>query len=225
MIISFVNQKGGVGKSTLSVHFASWLKEQKYSVSFYDADAQMSSTRWLAACDPNIALDRIDPSNTDVVPEQVLKLAEQTDFTICDGPGGLGENTRTLLVVSDFAFFPITPSFLDAASLQKARSQLNYANTLNPANPPLARVILNRTKTRSRLLQDARSAENGLGIPVFKNIVRDLDAFRLAAQDQTVVWKLPKGAGINAGSDLKALFTEVMELVSQKMQKEMVANG
>ena len=36
MIISFVNQKGGVGKSTLSMHFACWLAEQGWLVARSD---------------------------------------------------------------------------------------------------------------------------------------------------------------------------------------------
>jgi len=223
VIISFVNQKGGVGKSTLSVHLACWLKERcNYSVSFYDADAQSSSTNWLRVYDPDIELLAIDTQNVDIIPDQIFQLAEKTDFTICDGPGGLGEVTRTLLILSDIAIFPITPSFLDAASLQKAKAQLQYANSINPAKPPIARVLLNRVQTRSKLAKETREAQKAMGIDMLSASVRDLNSFRLAALNKTVVWKMGAQA-VQARDDVIALFREIEKLIPVK--KEMVING
>ncbi|MDF3472419.1 ParA family protein, partial [Sulfitobacter sp. M57] len=46
MIISFLNQKGGVGKTTLSVNVASCLARQGHRVLLIDADKQGSATTW-----------------------------------------------------------------------------------------------------------------------------------------------------------------------------------
>ena len=46
-IVAVINQKGGAGKSTISVHLARWLYQQQESVLVVDADAQCSSSRWL----------------------------------------------------------------------------------------------------------------------------------------------------------------------------------
>lgn len=221
MIIAFVNQKGGVGKSTISFHYAAWLKEQGGSVAFYDADAQLSSSSWLRASGLDIPFAAIDPTDTDSVPNQVFELAETADFVVCDGPGGLGEITRTLLILADVALFPITPSFLDASSLQKAKAQLKYASSISPTNPPITRIILNRTKKRSKLAKDVREAEGELGIEVLPQSVRDLDAFRVAALERTAVWELGR-TGANASRDLRALFTEIALLQSPVGR---VANG
>ena len=208
MIISFVNQKGGVGKSTLSVHFASWLTEQGRHVGFFDADAQRSSSRWVAECAPEMPLGAIDLARPNDLPRQVLHLAERVEFLVCDGPGGLGEVTRTLLVLSDVAVFPIAASYLDAESLAEARAQLDYAAGIHPASPPRAFVVLNKVRKRARLARDARQALRSIDIDVLQASVRDLDAFKLAPQERTTVWKLGR-AGQHAASDLSRVFVEI----------------
>ena len=40
MVITFANQKGGVGKSTLALLYANWLSESKASVLIIDVDRQ-----------------------------------------------------------------------------------------------------------------------------------------------------------------------------------------
>ena len=56
MIIVVANSKGGVGKSTLSVHLAAWLREQGHRVTFADCDAQESSSQWIREALPELGL-------------------------------------------------------------------------------------------------------------------------------------------------------------------------
>jgi cellulose biosynthesis protein BcsQ len=48
MIISFVNQKGGVGKTTAAINLAISLRKKNYSLVFIDADPQGSAVQWHA---------------------------------------------------------------------------------------------------------------------------------------------------------------------------------
>jgi chromosome partitioning protein len=46
-IVAFANQKGGVGKTTLTVHIGAWLSRQGKKVIVVDGDPQGNTTSWL----------------------------------------------------------------------------------------------------------------------------------------------------------------------------------
>ena len=48
MIVSFLNEKGGVGKSTLSVNVAAYLAKKPRKVLLIDADTQGTVAAWAA---------------------------------------------------------------------------------------------------------------------------------------------------------------------------------
>ena len=48
-IISFSNQKGGTGKTTLAANIAVLWSNSEYKVAVLDADSQKSLTHWLEA--------------------------------------------------------------------------------------------------------------------------------------------------------------------------------
>ncbi len=221
VIISFVNQKGGVGKSTLSVHCAVWLFEKGFSVALYDADWQRSSSTWMAAAEPEITTDRIqDPAEVHHVPHQIAALARRHDFVICDGPGGLGEVSRTLIVLSHLALFPITPSYLDVKSVQAAVSSLDYAEAITHHRTP-GILLHNKIRKRSALTRDLVEVAPTLGVSYSETGIRDLDAFKDAAQRKTVVMRIGR-AGVNAAKDVNTVFSELLE---SYLEQRRVANG
>lgn len=50
MICAFLNQKGGVGKTTLSIHTAADLSSRGRRVLLIDAAPESSSLAWLTRC-------------------------------------------------------------------------------------------------------------------------------------------------------------------------------
>lgn len=84
-IISLVNQKGGVSKSTTSVHLAYWLVvKQKKTVLLVDADSQRSSSQWVEGME-GVTI----PCEVIQTPDDLLeKIPNLTgyDYVIIDGP-------------------------------------------------------------------------------------------------------------------------------------------
>ena len=85
MIIVVANSKGGVGKSTFSVHLAAWLHDQGHRVTLADCDTQQSSSEWIREAVPEVRAVRLD--NPDMILNELPQLNTETDFVVADGPG------------------------------------------------------------------------------------------------------------------------------------------
>ncbi len=219
MFVCTANTKGGVGKSTIAVHLAAWFHDQGFRTALIDADAQRSSSQWITEVEPGIT---VVTTNT---PDECLQKAQELllshDMVVGDGPGGLDDLSRTMLLLADLALLPISPSILDLRSVQQATTILRYAQGINKGKPEGC-LILNKMRTRDTISRELKVAASTLGVRVASNVVRDLQAYRDAAQQGSVVSRMGKKS-IEAASDMDALFHELVDPFLKKRKK--VANG
>ena len=221
MMISLTNQKGGVGKSTIAVHLAVWLHDLGCRTALLDADKQRSSSGWVAQAEAGITVRVADTPEACVA--QARGLLATHDVIVGDGPGGIDEVSRAMLLLSDLALLPITPSILDLRSVQQATGILHYAQQIN-GNRPVGRLILNKMRTRDTISRELRDAAPGLGVGVAATVLRDLQAYRDAAQQGTIVTRMGrKGAG--ASEEIARLFTELVPLPGLQTRHKEVAHG
>ncbi len=225
MMIAFCNSKGGVGKSTLAAHLAVWAHDRGFRVGVLDTDKQRSSSAWIAEAESEIPIRVAD------TPEECLsaarELSKSCDLVVADGPAGLDDISRALLILSDLAILPLTPSILDLRSVQQATAILKFAQGVNKGRPE-GRIVLNKIRTRDNISKELRQAVPRLGVTVAKSAVRDLQAYRDAAQQGTVVFRMGR-KGIAAATELDQLFRELIgrKLTKSKPNGTMrrVANG
>jgi chromosome partitioning protein len=223
--IVFANSKGGVGKSTLAVHAAVYFHDQGFRVAVLDLDKQRSSSAWIAEAEPEIMVRIAD------TPEQCLSeavgLAESHEILLVDAPGGLEDLSRTALLLADLALFPITPSILDLRSVQGATSILRFAQQINGGRPE-GRLILNRMKSRETISRELKGASQELGLHVAEHVIRDLQAYRDAAQQGTVVTRMRtklNGAASDTSALFEELFGDMAASVMRERQIQEVGNG
>jgi chromosome partitioning protein len=216
MHIVFANTKGGVGKSTLAVHLAVWLYDQGAGVALLDADKQRSSSQWIAEAEPRLTV------RTAATPEECLsevqELSRSHDFIVGDGPGGLDDVSRALLILADLALLPITPSLLDLRSVQEATAILRFAQGIN-AGRPAGKLLLNKIPTRDIISRELRAAAPGLGVDVAAGVIRDLQAYRDAVQQGTVVTRMSRKAK-PAADEIETLCTELLADIMFKRSKD-----
>jgi chromosome partitioning protein len=215
MMIVCANSKGGVGKSTLAVHLAVWLYDQGLQTALRDTDKQRSSSQWITEAEPQVSVRVADTPEECLLNTQELLLGH--DFVVGDAPGGLEDLSRTLLILADLAIFPISPSILDVRSVSGATQVLRYAQGINKGKPE-GRLVLNKMKTRDTISHELRENAPKLGLQVASHVIRDLQAYRDAAQQGTVVGRFGKKA-MQAVADIDALFQELLgEIVASKMR-------
>lgn len=212
MMIVFTNTKGGVGKSTLATHLAVYLLEQGNKVALLDVDEQKSSSEWVIEAEPRITVR--SASGPEAVADQVMDLKQSHDFLIADAPGRATEDTRTLMLLSDLAIFPMTPSILDLRSVKTATETLKFAHTITGGRPQ-GLLVLNRIKMRDTISRELKDAATEFQLPVATTTVRDLQAFRDAAQQGTVVTRMGY-RGREAASDVTQLFQEIIPTSSDR---------
>lgn len=216
MLFAFANPKGGVGKSTLSVHLTVWLKEQGAKVALVDADVQGSSSVWLKEAAPEIPLVRL--VTPDEILEELPKLQSIYEHLVVDGPAGLSELTRAILLLTDVALLPCGPSVLDLRAAFEAIKVLRQVQSIRKG-PPKSILIPNGLKTRQRLSKDFVDAAHTLDIPASSGL-RDLQAYADSVGQGTVVWRMgPRAA--DAAAEIKQLFVEVVnDVISDKTTDE-----
>lgn len=209
-VICFTNLKGGVGKSTLALHFIYWLAAiKKRSVAAVDVDSQGSTSTWLEALEMDIKCHRIvDP---DQLAEEIPELESQTEYLVVDCPGSLGEATRCVLLTAKIAVIPITPSGLDLMSAAAAVRIVKQTQTAR-GGLPIAGVVINKAIKNTRLLKEAQQVVTQLepAIP-FKQIIYQRQAIADAFLQGTTVWGMTRTE--EAASDYQKLFAEILRLL------------
>ena len=134
-VITFANEKGGVGKSTLAFHIAVALAHAGQKVVAIDLDRRQRtlerglSYRQGTACNLGIALPSphysvLDYPSTAALYQTINRLGPDADFVIFDAAGADSPIFRRVVALADTLIAPINASFLD----------LELLGRLNPVN-------------------------------------------------------------------------------------------
>lgn len=206
MIIGFLNQKGGVGKTTLAVHVADALARQKKRVLLVDADPQGSALDWAASrrgepLFPVAGLPR--PS----IHKELPALAKGYDFVLIDGPPRVYEVARSAIMASDLVLIPVQPSPYDVWAAKEIVDLLREASVFKPALK--SAFVINRKIVHTALGRDVVEALAEYPTPVLKTAICQRVALaESAAQGQTVFETAPDNPAVK---ELLALVDDILE--------------
>ncbi len=154
MIISFVNQKGGVGKTTSAINIAASLKRRNYKIGFVDADPQGSAMHWHSVEDNNAfeVLHHPEPFSKSEIDE----LSQNYDYLVIDAPPAFGDITKSILAVTDLSIIPLSPSSLDIWS---CKGTLEMVDEAREENPDLdVKLLINRKIPGTRVGREVRDS-------------------------------------------------------------------
>ena len=206
MIIAFVGQKGGIGKSTTAISLAVAAHQRGARVLLVDADPQGTVRTWA-----DVANEAGHNTPTVVAmgatmhkQGQLASIAQGYDLTIIDCPPRHGDIQRSALMVADVAVLPSGPSAADAWALAAALEVVNEAKTLR--DELRACILITRKQGRTALAKGARKVLESSGFPVLGSEL----GYRVAYQEAIAM-----GRGVTTHAPRDAASAEVFSLLAE----------
>ncbi len=190
MIVAFLNQKGGVGKTTLALNLAGEWARKGRRVTLIDADPQGSALDWseqrghegLPRRFGTVGLAR------DTLHREVPDLARGADHVVIDGPPRVAGLMRSALLAADLVLIPVQPSPLDGWASAEMLALLTEARIYRP--DLAARFVLNRCGARTVLARETAETLADHDPPVLATTIGQRIAFASAAQTGRLVSEL-----------------------------------
>jgi chromosome partitioning protein len=173
MIISIVNQKGGVGKTTLALNIGAGLARRNLRVEFIDTDPQGNAFQW-QAIEANLAFE-VKHLPQPISRKDVTSLHSENTIILIDTPPAIGEITFSVLALSDLAVIPVAPSILDIWSTRSTVSLLEEVKKINPRLR--GKLLVSRKIPRTRLGRNGREAIEALEAEVFETEISQRIAY------------------------------------------------
>lgn len=213
MIYAFLNQKGGVGKTTLSLHVAGALARSKNRVLLIDADPQQSAMKWSEIRTGDIAFSVIGMAKA-TLHKEIVSLSADYDHVVIDGAPRVTELARSIILAADVVVIPVQPSPFDvwaaAETVELIKEARIYKENLKSV------IAINRKIVNTAIGRDVREALASLEVPILDTDVSQRVGFAEAvASGQTVLDTDPDGS---AAREVISLVRELVKLHEQESE-------
>ena len=162
-IVTLLAQKGGTGKSTLSIHLAVLAAAKKLKVLIADIDPQQSTTFWHQRRADKVP--EVIPLDASSLKQSIADMETSgVDLLVIDTAPHSREETFIAAQLADFILIPTRPAILD---LQAIGDSVKIVQNINGH----AAIVLNACpfpgKNGERaIVSEAREALSGYGLPV-----------------------------------------------------------
>ena len=211
MKIGFLNQKGGVGKTTLAVNVAAAFERQNKRVLVIDADPQGSALDWAAAREgePLFPVAGLPKAS---IHKELPALAKEYEIVVIDGPPRVYEVARSAIMASDLVLIPVQPSPYDVWAAKEIVDHIREARIYKPELK--AAFVINRKIVNTALGRDVVDALSDYDLPVLKTAVcQRIVLTESATRGQTV---FEVDAHNQAAQEVTSLVSDIVEMLNEK---------
>jgi chromosome partitioning protein len=199
--VAVISQKGGSGKSTLSIHLATEAARAGGKALLVDLDPQGNAARWAGRRGEELPPDVSAESPASI--ETVLADAERDGYDIVffDTAPNADRTALRAAKAADLVLIPCRPSQFDIEAIGATLDLCELAKRQ-------AMVVLNAAPIRSRVVEEAREAMTGRNAIVCPVVVRERVALRHCMPDGRVAAEIdPAG---QAAKEITALYKNMV---------------
>lgn len=166
MIVTVAGFKGGVGKTTTAVHLACFFSELNSKTLLVDGDPNRSSMGWAERGELPFSVCDFAAS---------VKASRAAEHIVVDTEAH--PDNETLETLADGCDLLVLPTTADALGLEALLNTTESLKRLSAYSVLLTKVDSRKMATA----EQARAMLESQGIPVFKQVVRQLTAYEKAA--------------------------------------------
>lgn len=205
MIFGILNQKGGVGKTTVSVNLAARLAQTGARVLLIDADPQGSALDWAAARagDPLFSVVGFPRPS---IHKEISQIGHGYDHIVIDGPPRVTDLARSAIMASDVVVIPVQPSPYDIWAAEEVVTLVDeakvYKENLKSA------FVINRKITNTAIGRDVRDALAAYPVPVLNATLTQRVVYAEAAATGQAIFEIDQTGP--AAAEMEALAAELM---------------
>src|SRR5260370_580578 len=207
VIVAFLNQKGGVGKTTLALHVAGAWAAQGKRVVVIDADPQGSALDWSEqrAKEGLPRLFGVLGLARDTLHVEAPEIARDVNHVLIDGSSRIAALMRSAMLAADLALVPAQPSPFDGWASCETLRLLQEAHIFRPRL--VARFVLNRCAANTVIARETAEALAKHEPPVLASRVGQRVVFADAARTGRLVSEVPRSE--LAAREIAALAAEI----------------
>ncbi|WGL94092.1 ParA family protein [Arsenophonus nasoniae] len=205
-IISFLNGKGGVGKTTLTLNVATALGNKGLTVIAIDTDPQFSLSDFYHKRMP---FDLAEAESEKEI-YKVKKNFDSYDVVIIDGAGSLNSISSAAVFMSNLVIMPITPSALDFRASGTLVEAIEARNETQP-NKVIARWVINKTISGAVMTSILKDGISESGIEAFKTQISQRQSYIRSLNDEGATIYDSKDA--KAKGEIDLLTKEILEVL------------
>ena len=206
--IAVLNQKGGVGKTTLTSNLGDAFKRSGVSVLLVDSDPQGSLRDWNEASEgtvlPVVGLDR------ETLATDLKAVKDQYALVLIDGAPQSGRLAASAIKGSDLVLIPVTPSPYDVWACADLVEALKARQEITDGKP-LARFLISRARKNTKLSGDLEEALTGYQLETLKSGTIHREIYAQTASDGLTVFHAKNAE--DAITEIEAIKNEVMEIL------------
>lgn len=131
MIIAVTTNKGGTGKTTITINLAVGFAHKGYDVCIIDADVgQFSALKWARYRDDDEKHISVVQVQKEKLNREAKELSKRYDIVIIDGRPTQSEVGDRIVMASDIVIIPLMPSLFDLEAFKEYLPQFHQVKEL-----------------------------------------------------------------------------------------------